>query len=81
MIRSNFSILEFTDDRILLKDLGPWNRYRTITNDAENVIEHLHKTNRCGKRRVIYKDSGEDLTELLHDGNGNFLGFNELIED
>jgi len=45
---------------------------RSVTNDAENVVEYLY--NLYGNRRIFYIDSEGILDELRHN-NGNFVGF------
>ena len=72
MKRSNYKIVSQTSDMIELVDLGPWNQYLTITNDAENVIADLAPI--LNGRRVFYEDSEGEVTELLHN-NGVFTGF------
>jgi hypothetical protein len=75
-MRSNFTILSITSEVIVLKDLGPWTRYQTITNDADAVVEHLHKSKYiCETTQIVYQDSEGEWCELCHDGLGNFTGF------
>ena len=75
-MRSNFTILSITPEVVVLRDLGPWDRYQTITNDAEAVISHLHKSEVIGDNtKVVYQDSEGEWTELCHDNSGNFNGF------
>ena len=69
-MKSSFSITEIKDDRVVILDnnLGG----RSVTNDAENVVEYLYSV--YGNRRIFYIDSGGVLDELRHN-NGNFVGF------
>ena len=69
-MKSSFSITEIKDDRVVILDnnLGG----RSVTNDAENVVEYLY--NLYGNRRIFYIDSDGVLDELRHN-NGNFVGF------
>lgn len=69
-MKSSFSITEIKDDRVVILDnnLGG----RSVTNDAENVVEYLHSV--YGNRRIFYIDSEGILDELRHN-NGNFVGF------
>ena len=69
--QANYLVKEKTDQRIVLQDIGPWDRYMTITNAAESVLASLGNT---GNRRVFYYDSDGELTELLVK-NGHFAGF------
>ena len=69
-MKSSFSITEIKDDRVVILDnnLGG----RSVTNDAENVVEYLYSV--YGNRRIFYIDSEGILDELKHK-NGNFVGF------
>ena len=69
-MKSSFSITEIKDDRVVILDnnLGG----RSVTNDAENVVEYLYSV--YGNRRIFYIDSDGVLDELRHK-NGNFVGF------
>ena len=69
-MKSTFSITEIKDDRVVILDnnLGG----RSVTNDAENVVEYLHSV--YGNRRIFYIDSEGILDELRHN-KGEFVGF------
>ena len=69
-MKSSFSITDIKDDRVVILDnnLGG----RSVTNDAENVVEYLYSV--YGNRRIFYIDSDGVLDELRHK-NGNFVGF------
>lgn len=69
-MKSSFSITEIKDDRVVILDnnLGG----RSVTNDAENVVEYLY--NVYGNRRIFYIDSEGVLDELRHN-KGEFVGF------
>ena len=72
MRRANFTIVEENDERICLQDLGPWDRYLSITNDAEEVVRQL--AGRLRGRRLEYLDSDGELTRLVVE-DGKFVGF------
>lgn len=75
-MRSNFTILTNTAQVIVLEDLGPWDHFKTITNDAEAVVQYLFKSNQAtGTKQIVYFDSEGEATQLGHDGKGNFTGF------
>lgn len=38
---AKYTVVEDTPERLVLKDLGPWDRHFTITNDAEGVVERV----------------------------------------
>ena len=69
-MKSSFSITEIKDDRVVILDnnLGG----RSVTNDAENVVEYLHSV--YGNRRIFYIDTEGVLDELRHN-KGEFVGF------
>jgi hypothetical protein len=73
MRHANYSIVEDTDKHIVLRDLGPWDQYPTITNDAEAVVEDLAQE--LGGRRLFYIDSEGQKDELLVSATGQFAGF------
>ena len=68
-----YDIIQATETCIVLKDLGPWDRYMTITNAAEHVIEDMQRIFIIGNRRIFYYDSEDELTELLVK-DGRFAG-------
>jgi hypothetical protein len=67
-----YRILEVGPGHILLRDLGPWDLFPTVTNDAENVVKRLAPD--IGSRRLFYFDSEGELGELVIAG-GKFAGF------
>ena len=69
-MKSSFSITEIKDDRVIILDNNMGGR--SVTNDAENVVEYLY--NVYGNRRVFYIDSEGVLDELRHN-KGEFVGF------
>jgi len=75
--QANYQILENTAEHIILQDMGPWDKYMTITNAAESVIASLSN---IGSRRVFYYDSEDVLTELLVK-DGKFAGFAPVKEN
>jgi len=68
----NYEILEDSPDCLLLRDLGPWDRFPTITNAAEEIVTALAQKLRG--RHLQYYDSDGEQTELLV-LNGRFIGF------
>lgn len=41
MRHAQFEVVNRSPDVIVLRDIGPWDRYPTITNDAEWVIDQF----------------------------------------
>ena len=75
MKRSNYVINSEDENQIVLKDLGPWDQYLTITNDAENIIEELSAEQK--EKIIYYFDSNSVLTELLV-LDGKLKGFRDV---
>jgi len=72
----NFDIVRNDEGTALvLRDVGPWDEYLTITNGAEHVVERLVREGFLPEgRRLLYHDTDGELTELLMK-NGRFVGF------
>jgi hypothetical protein len=69
---AHFGIEHEDDDKVVLRDIGPWDRNRTITNDAEHVVEYV--AHRLRGRRLFYYDSEGEYGELVV-ADGKFAGF------
>jgi hypothetical protein len=67
-----FGVVEETAEHILIRDVGPWHIYKTITNDAEGVCETLAPM--LQGRRLEYLDSEGNRDQLLVK-DGKFAGF------
>ncbi len=72
MNHPHYKIDEMTETHVLLRDLGPWHQYLTITNDAEHVVAEVLPL--LGKRKLLVIDSLGDTDELLV-VDGKFAGF------
>lgn len=70
--KANYDVVEQTGDYVVIRDLGPWTNYQTITNAAEEVIKELLPT--LEGRRLYYYDSSGDIGELMI-SDGGFAGF------
>lgn len=80
MIRSNYVVEVCNIHKIIIRDVGPWDQYMSVTNDAENVIIDLaEKLKGLGNRRVFYYDSEGDYSELQHNGE-YFTGFGPVFD-
>jgi len=69
---ANFVIVADNHDRLIIKDIGPWNKHFTITNDAEWVVKQLAP--QLNGRRLFYIDSENECDEIVVE-NGIFNGF------
>lgn len=70
MVSSDYRIQKVEYNTVYFVDLNLGNM--SVTNDAEQVVEELHK--QYPNHRLVYKDSGGIWDELLHD-EGEFKGF------
>ena len=68
----NYEVIEQSDKRILIRDIGPWDIFLTVTNGAEYVVKELAPI--LNGRRLEYYDSEGELTELMIK-DGKFVGF------
>lgn len=60
---------------LVLRDLGPWNHRKTITNDAESVVRLLVESRTLSPgQSLYYYDSAGELTELVV-ASGRLAGF------
>ena len=72
---ANFKIVQCTAESLTIRDIGPWDRYPTVTNDAEGVVAALFAAGQLKPgQRLFYYDSEGDLDELLV-AQGRFVGF------
>ncbi len=76
--RANFIEVEddfLQDDPLVIRDIGPWDKHPSVTNDAEAVIETLVNNGHLpeGRRLFCYDTEGQ-LDELLVKA-GKFAGF------
>jgi hypothetical protein len=78
-LKANYLVKKISSEIIVLRDDGPWDRYMTITNAAESVVEEINQHYGIGNRRLFYYDSEGELTELLVK-DGRFVGFAPATE-
>lgn len=75
MNKSNWEIVPgVVPGHLTIRDLGPWDRFPSVTNDAENVVAELRMKLKAGQR-LFYYDSEGRLDEIVIDERGNFAGF------
>lgn len=70
--QAQFAIVDQTPVAMVIRDIGPWDRHFTVTNDAEGVVKRLAPI--LEGRRLFYFDSEGELTELVVK-DGKFAGF------
>jgi len=75
---ANFIIVKGSvvdDSPLIIRDMGPWDKCYTVTNDVERVIDRLIDLELLPKgRRLFYYDSEGQLDEIVLE-NGRFLRF------
>ena len=69
---SNYEVVKNADLAVFIIDL---NTGKSITNDAENVVESVNRD--YPGKAIIYRDTEGKWDELLHE-NGVFKGFGHL---
>jgi hypothetical protein len=74
--RYEIVIEETTPSALVIRDLGPWDRFHTVTNDVEQVLAELFAAGYLpSTRRLFYYDSEGRKDEILFDQRGRFMGF------
>jgi hypothetical protein len=72
-MKSQFAVISQNSQRVLIADTGmPWDKFQTITNDAEAVVKELAPL--LEGRRLFYIDSEGEEDELIV-RDGEFSGF------
>jgi hypothetical protein len=69
---------ETTPGLLVIRDLGPWHSFPTVTNDAANVVADLHRRGILRGRSLVYYDSDRNICQILHD-DGRLLGFRGIV--
>ena len=80
---ANYVILEqhTTALRLVIRDLGPWHTFKTVTNAAESIVADLVRMGQLhAGQRLFYYDSDGCLDELNHDGK-RFIGYGSVTFD
>jgi hypothetical protein len=63
--KANYRVEAINSKSIVLRDIGPWDKFMTITNAAEQVVVKIDTNFRLSGRRLFYYDTDGELTELL----------------
>lgn len=74
MGNANWVVREATDDYVIIEDVGPWDKFKTVTNAAEETLRELIEYGLEG-RRLYYLDSERYLDELRYNSQNQFVGF------
>ena len=79
---ANYVIVSDNKACIVIRDVGPWEHYGTVTNAAEGVVAELFNRGVLGTgKMLLYYDSSNELDQLLHNGLGKFMGFAPAPDD
>jgi excisionase family DNA binding protein len=70
---ANFRIESVDAEKMVIRDLGPWDQHFSVTNDAAGVVARMVPL-LGDDRRLFYYDSNGDLDEILLK-DGRFVGF------
>jgi len=72
-MHAQFELLDQEREYIFIRDVGH-NSGRSVTNDAQYVVEQLYDYNIFDYTRIFYEDSEGRIDEILHSGKV-FKGF------
>lgn len=65
-----------SDDEVLtIRDLGPWDRHKSVTNDVEAVLDDLWPGVLRGRRLFYYDSLGIQFEIFYEFETGRFFGF------
>lgn len=89
MSRVNYDIVYVAADRLVIRDLGPWDKFLSVTNAAEDVVQQLlHRLDRHDRlpgedrwRKLFYYDTEGQLDQMLITPEGKFGGFKSGAQD
>ncbi len=71
--KANYELVRQDNGCVLIRDVGPWDKFLTVTNAAEEVVAELLPM--LNGRRLEYIDSLGDRAVLLISKDGKFSGF------
>ena len=73
--KSNFVLVRHEPEKfVLIEDVGPWDQFMSVTNDAENVVIEMAKHYALDRIKLFYIDS-EGVTSELKTKDGKFLSY------
>ena len=73
---ANYTIVEDKPGQpLVIRDVGPWDKHLTVTNDVEHVVAKLVAAGKLPEgRRLFYYDSADEVDEIVVK-DGRFTGF------
>ncbi len=72
--KCNYVVEKNEPNLLIIRDVGPWSEYMSVTNGAEKVVEELYDQGLLGNKQLLCYDSEGQLDELKHAGP-TFTGF------
>lgn len=73
---ANYVVVERRPDVLVIRDVGPWDQFQSVTNAAECVVLSLQAAGELHNgQRLVYYDSENELAEILLNEDGCFAGF------
>jgi hypothetical protein len=76
--KTNYTIVEQDATKVVIRDIGPWDQFMTVTNGAESVVAELAPM--LGNRRLFNINSENGVDELKYEGDV-FRGFKFVESD
>lgn len=75
MKHANYEIVSSAVDRLVIRDLGPWDQFPTVTNAADTTVSELVEGGYLKPaQRLFYYDSDGHFDEIVLN-EGRFAGF------
>lgn len=63
---ARYEVTMVEKDRVSIRDLGPWDKHPTVTNDAQHVVNELAEAGHLTPgRRLFYLDSEGQAAEIV----------------
>lgn len=66
---------------MLIQDIGPWDVHKTITNDAERVVQELYPSISLYKNKKLFYNDSEGVMDELLIADGFFAGFGSVNDE
>ncbi len=69
-LRCRYRFVKINSREVVIRDIGPWSEFMTITNDVEALVEHMYEVHQLFRnQRLFYYDSEDQLDEIIHKQN------------
>lgn len=75
MHECNFQLVANDDHWLVIRDIGPWDKFKTITNGADRLVPWLYSEGLLKPlKQLFYFDSDNTCDEIVH-AEGQFVRF------